>query len=177
MSQWVGPRVSHSVFRYDGQHNQTAGPEELVMMVRDPRKRLWSAYNFGLHAYGLSYRRELLVKAATTPKQYVEFPGIKGCQVKMLNGIHCARDVPVTREMVDHALAVVDKAAFVGITELWNDCMCLFSAMYGGPLPKVVFNNVRNTQTIAKGNYSVSEADKNFSIEDDPDDWTLFSNG
>lgn len=143
------------------------------MMVRDPRYRLWSAFAYDRHAFGLSVPHGLLEQQVKTPRDFVEFPGIRGCQVKMLTGYSCASAVTVTPAMLEQAKAVVREAAFVGLTEAWNDSICLFSAMYGGPLPAVAFANTRQTDGAGQL-YNKDEALLHYSAADDPDDWQLY---
>jgi hypothetical protein len=143
------------------------------MMLRDPRLRLYSAYHYGMHAFGLNVPHVELERAVSSVHDFVRYPGIQGCQVKMLNGLYCAQLFDITTAMVNRAIERVERSAFFGITDEWNDSMCLFSAMYGGRTPDAVFRNVRSTaETDAhyRRELGLSEIKK----EDDPHDWRLF---
>lgn len=112
-------------------------------------------------------------QATPTVKDFIDYPGLKSCMVKMLTGSKCAADVPVDEARLATAVAVLREAAFVGITDEWNESMCLFHAMYGGDLNEHVFQNVRATDTMNRG-YNRDEALEKLSPEDDPYDWQLF---
>lgn len=144
------------------------------MMVRDPRLRLFSAYHNNMHAYGLMVPHETLEHRVSSLADFIAFPGIRDCQVKMLNGLYCAQSATVTTEMVDRAIRMLEKAAFVGITDEWNDAMCLFDSIYDQSVPGVAFRNVRDTETRAESGYDRAQALQQIRPEDDPHDWRLF---
>lgn len=98
-----------------------------------------------------------------------------------MNGFHCAVDVEVTSEMTEAAIALLDGAAFVGLTEEWNDSICLFHAMYGGELNPHSFSNVRSTNDFAfakKEQEATGEAYRptptHVDPGDDPHDWAFY---
>eukprot|EP00045_Choanoeca_perplexa_P004023 m.34992 g.34992 ORF g.34992 m.34992 type:complete len:77 (-) comp12357_c0_seq7:461-691(-) len=63
------------------------------MMIRDPRRRVTSAYNYFMHADGMGkLQHQLLQKTAKSPLDFVNFPGIAGCQVRLV------ANVPLTME-------------------------------------------------------------------------------
>lgn len=91
----------------------------------------------------------------------------------MLTGDSCAANVPVDEKRLGRAIDVLHKAAFIGITDEWNDSLCLFHAMYGGQLNAHSFQNVRSTEEMSS-KYNRNEADQHVTPEDDPYDWQLF---
>ena len=144
------------------------------MMVRDPRRRLYSAYNYGMHAFGANSAHKVMEEQVHSLRDFIKYPGIQDCQVKMLNGLYCAQVVEVTEAMVNRAIDRMARAAFVGITDEWNDSMCLFHAMYGGRLPAPAFQNIRATDHMVAGSYNSQQALVAVAKEDDPNDWRLY---
>lgn len=73
--------------------------------------------------------------------------------------------------MTEVAIARLDDAAFVGLTEDWNDSICLFHAMYGSELSSHSFENVRSTASFTPQYKStVAQLDP----ADDPHDWAFY---
>lgn len=162
---------------------------QFVVMVRDPRTRLRSAYEYGMHAHGqLPKDRRRMAAEVKTAQDFARFPGIAGCQVKMLLGHFCAEDIEVTEHMTSEAIRVLQMAAFVGITDEWDASVCLFHAMYGGRLRPTQFDNVRNTSHFPRSFLEKSRHPSNsssfsrsgqgkedvLSKQHDPEDWRLF---
>jgi hypothetical protein len=123
-------------------------PENTVTFFRDPTERLLSAA-INQHVSGFSQPRyhDLLQKCyqPLDPKCFVKYPGVKGCQARMLTGGTCADDgaaagrpFPVN---VPAAVALVQRLGFVGLTDEWNDSVCLFHKMYGGKVTQAEFKN------------------------------------
>lgn len=104
----------------------------IVAMFRDPRRRLVSAYNDQKHCYGLSGKLFPGLKAITTLRDFVKYPGIAGCMTKMVLGHYCAADMELTQADLAEAKRILHGMAFVGITELWSESICLFTTMFGG---------------------------------------------
>jgi|TARA_B110000196_G_C20938889_1_gene563635 hypothetical protein len=60
---------------------------------------------------------------------------LTGCYAKMMNGIGCNEDHKLTSDEVQTAAHFVEhKASFVGLTNRFEESVCLFHAMYGGLL-------------------------------------------
>jgi hypothetical protein len=60
---------------------------------------------------------------------------LTGCYAKMMNGIGCNEDYKLTSDEVQTAANFVEhKASFVGLTNRFEESVCLFHAMYGGTL-------------------------------------------
>eukprot|EP00049_Salpingoeca_infusionum_P011117 m.191507 g.191507 ORF g.191507 m.191507 type:complete len:201 (-) comp14844_c1_seq1:193-795(-) len=146
-----------------------------VIMVRDPRQRLKSCFNYHKHANGISRKaRAELMRSVKTPLQYAHYPGIAGCQVKMLNGLRCARPATITQDMVERAKIVVRDSAFLGITEHWHESICLFHAMYGGTPHPQSLHNTRQTASIDISASSIEATADTYSASDDPFDFELY---
>lgn len=111
--------------------------------------------------------------ATPTVKDFINYPGLKSCMVKQLTGSECATNVLVDEARLARAVDAVKRAAFVGITDEWNDSMCLFHVMHGGELNEHLFQNVRKTSSIGQG-YDPDNALKLLTPKDDPYDWQLF---
>lgn len=129
-----------------------------------------------LHAAtGIGSKDDWLKMSLVTPtvKDFINYPGLKSCMVKQLTGSKCATNVPVDEARLAQAVDVVRRAAFVGITDEWNDSLCLFHAMHGGELNEHLFQNVRDTGSIRRG-YSPDDAPAMLTPEDDPYDWQLY---
>ena len=71
----------------------------------------------------------------------------------MMNGFKCAANIKVTAEMTALAIERVKDVAFVGLTEEWNDSICLFHAMFGGRMNPHSFQNVRSTNSFNGNEY------------------------
>ncbi|EGD80597.1 hypothetical protein PTSG_01186 [Salpingoeca rosetta] len=189
------PRVGH---RSLPQGDMSRTTSVYVAMFRDPRERLRSAYMNGLHAVGVRAQRRLdMLRTVKTPRDFVNFPGVKHCQVKMMAGYKCGEDVEVTHMHVKLALhRLRTHFVFVGITDSWTESVCLFHRMFGGRLVEHAFHNVRET-TGNLGNRQrrrandtmtpnggeeddddsedAAEEEPMFTIADDPLDWLLYT--
>ena len=129
-----------------------------LTMVRDPVKRLVSAYKYGGHAVGLDplERGRLLADSVTTLPQFADFPGVKGCQARMLSGSYCASEANSPFTALDGlrlSRTVIHRMGFIGLTERWDESVCLFHAMYGGEVFEVEFQNNRPSDTIRQIRY------------------------
>lgn len=74
-------RAHVPMYDYDARHAST------VVMLRDPRRRLVSAFNHKRLSFA-AHEEEAVkaVEATKTVRELVEFPGIAGCQMRMLSG-------------------------------------------------------------------------------------------
>ena len=50
----------------------------------------------------------------------------------MLLGYFCNENIVLTREHVEAAKQVLQRVAFVGLTDFYAESICLFHQMYGG---------------------------------------------
>lgn len=63
------------------------------------------------------------------------YPGLLGCQTKMLIGRNCVDTRPVTADDVELAKSRLrNKVLFVGLYEQWNQSVVLFHKLHGGKL-------------------------------------------
>ena len=117
-----------------------------VGMFRHPLARLRSAYLNDLHSEGFSNKKRAELHASIhTLKEFVETPGITGCQTRMLTGYACA-SLQSPADKLERALnALSTRFVFMGLTERWTESMCLFHAMYGGRVLPVEFENAHPT--------------------------------
>eukprot|EP00045_Choanoeca_perplexa_P013818 m.158329 g.158329 ORF g.158329 m.158329 type:complete len:298 (-) comp16467_c0_seq6:1313-2206(-) len=160
-------------------HEPCCTPKHLlngtVMMIRDPRRRATSAFHYFMHASGMSLKQhQQLLRTAKNAVDFIRFPGVAGCQVKMLTGGKCAGNVKVDDARVDRAIANMKKAAFVGITDEWDSSICLFHAMFGGKQLPIEFRNVRPTTVFKGTNHDRGNTTSDVGAEDDPGDWRLY---
>eukprot|EP00730_Choanoeca_flexa_P018320 TRINITY_DN88_c0_g1_i1.p1 TRINITY_DN88_c0_g1~~TRINITY_DN88_c0_g1_i1.p1 ORF type:complete len:228 (+),score=46.89 TRINITY_DN88_c0_g1_i1:11-694(+) len=148
----------------------------IVTMIRDPRTRLWSAYNVGMHSVGMSSAlRKQMLASVKTARQYAQWPGIASCQTKMILGHNCAAKFTITEDLFQTAVARLRTFAFVGLTDDWDTSICLFHAMYGGALKQVFFHNVRNTsEAVGHHDYQQAAYGNQLDVTDDPYDWRLY---
>jgi len=128
---------------------QPNSPEQTVTFFRDPTDRLLSAAG-NQHTSGfLTETYQAMIAKCYHPKVdphcFANFPGIKGCMTRMLTGGSCADDgaskgtpFPVNTQA---AIAAVNRLAFLGLTEEWNDSVCLFHKMFGGRVTQAEFKN------------------------------------
>lgn len=149
----------------------------VVAIVRDPRKRILSAYRYGLHAVGqTSEERSSMLANVRTLKDFVKWPGIASCQVKMFLGFPCAKAMEVTDSMTNDAIDIMSKAAFIGLTDHWNDTICLFHSMFGENITVAELENLRSAHDLHDISSSSTRLKSNavLSKQDDPHDWRLY---
>jgi len=139
-----------------------------VSFFRKPSQRIYSAMLDGYHTngFGKDTRRELYQQCdprngtrAQHAACFARFPGIAGCATRMLTGLPCAFDcmrasaggggscedaAADLKNRVELAITNLEKLAFVGITEEWNESICLFHLMFGGRLHQDEFKNVHH---------------------------------
>jgi hypothetical protein len=114
----------------------------VVGLFRDPADRLLSAFYAGRHSMP-----HQLAAQITSLEEYIHFPGVLGCQAKMLVGYPCFNEIPLPispADLLQKAIDVIkNRFIFVGITSRWSQTVCLFHAMYGGKIHPCEFKNVR----------------------------------
>eukprot|EP00494_Astrolonche_serrata_P031931 UN32200 len=117
---------------------------------RNPHDRIISAYHSNKHAMGLSKEEKQkmlkLINNAGKLKRintFANYPGIMGCQVKMVLGKHCAAQYDITEDDLKRAKKIVESFLFLGLTEEWNRTICLFHFQFGGRTFDVEYLNSR----------------------------------
>ena len=176
--EWCPPHAfneEHQSFGHFPVPKQLFGQPVGVAMFRHPVRRLYSAYAHGKHRIGMHWEKAaILKKNVSTPLEYVRFPGIAGCSTKMMLGKPCSGPFQINNKAVVRAiLSLRTNLAFVGITEAWNESVCLFHAMFGGRATAASFENVR--PAVARNHtYNAENAKAQISIQDDPFDYRLY---
>jgi hypothetical protein len=133
-----------------------------VVMFRDPSQRVISAYYSGLEECW-ELRKKYNCRPSTREGEYIcdgdrrlksgsslrnteviplEEYGrcIENCTANILTGRQCGANGSVD---VRRALGVIDKLAFVGLTEEWELSVCLWHKRFGGSILPVELMNVR----------------------------------
>jgi hypothetical protein len=84
------------------------------------------------------------------PEDLIEYVKMhRACQGRMLLGMHCnvMRKSPLyfhaTDEQRRQAVSTVEGMGFVGLTDYWQESICLFHAMFGGKVTMHEMDNVR----------------------------------
>ncbi|GAB4817500.1 hypothetical protein N2152v2_004546 [Parachlorella kessleri] len=139
-----------------GNHVPLAGRSEAELhnvftLIRHPHSRAVSGFH-----YLTDYKRvgatryEICDYVRSHPEAHVNL----GAQVKFVTGeaeftwpsnfAMTAKYAPLPPDsLVEAACARLRAFAFVGLSEHWNATVCLFHAMYGGPVHGVELHNVR----------------------------------
>lgn len=140
----------------------------VVTFFRQPKKRLYSAWNYGQHSW----------PRPTKAKTIQEFASVVGgCQTRMLVrgdarrggaqgaaicGGKSENERPVSEEEKQLAIQRVNEMNFVGITEQYDLSLCLFHKIHGGQCLDREFSNTR------KGKYRTTVGLEDFKDVDDP---------
>jgi hypothetical protein len=106
-------------------HEPFRGQGPMMVLVRDPRKRLVSAFENHLHSFGIAKGGYQLMSNAVDAalaanvsgngqlkalEVFANWPGIQGCTVKMLTGSSCAND-PNKLKPTRHAHKIADTSS------------------------------------------------------------------
>mmetsp|Transcript_31815 Transcript_31815/g.46805 ORF Transcript_31815/g.46805 Transcript_31815/m.46805 type:complete len:316 (-) Transcript_31815:92-1039(-) len=114
-------------------------------MFREPMERLRSAYSFGKH---LSKLKNDSISFDT----YLNEKHIPNCQLKMILGFGCAEFVDPQHLNISLALERIQAPNFFfGITDRWDESICLFHSMYGGSTQQFELKNNRKTKRVQAG--------------------------
>ncbi|CAM9529115.1 unnamed protein product [Choristocarpus tenellus] len=131
----------------------------VVLMMRPPLNRIVSGYLHNFHdcmqmqaRYGVDDHGPLRNPMRDEDDVLLEYAHcVKGCVARMLTGEWCDgdkgkhRSASVQTKQAMEALQVLESVTFVGMTESWNESMCLFEAMFGGNFTSSAFKNIRRT--------------------------------
>ena len=124
-------------------------PGHGFMFMRQPEERLASAFACGWH-----------VKAGESMPAYAK--RAHGCAVKMLarraEGANCLDPRMPSDAEVELAIRRLRAFAFVGLTDEWNDSICLFHAQFGGTCHASEAVNTRPTPSIKRVEGTLSAA-------------------
>ncbi|CAK0809223.1 unnamed protein product [Prorocentrum cordatum] len=142
--------------------------DNVVGFFRRPSQRLISGHRDKLHASGFTERvKKRLVESCMTRGAgcYARFPGIAGCSARMLAGSTCADASAIDDPRWDHGQSYVDTAVtnvarlqFVGVTEDWDESVCLFHRMFGGRVNPAEFKDF-HSHPGKHGDYDEAELD------------------
>ncbi|CAM9612673.1 unnamed protein product [Choristocarpus tenellus] len=130
----------------------------VVLMLRPPLTRIVSGYLHNFHdcigmqeKYGVMEngpRRDAAMDKDSVILEYAKC--VRGCAARMLTGEHCGltpgrrrKSKTGEKRQALMALKILDRAAFVGMTDYWEESVCLFEAMYGGNFTGSTLTNVR----------------------------------
>jgi hypothetical protein len=165
-----GPLWCDAADRRDRPHQPLTMPNlgGAMVLLRDPRQRLVSAFRNKLHCYGLQDRDrwEEPVNAALQSggeqgqqralELFSQWDPGRGCQTKMMVGEGCCEP---PHQLVSWELRLAkaikrlrnkQEVVFVGITDLYTPSVCLFHAMHGGKLWDVELKNIHKTSAEAQ---------------------------
>lgn len=127
-----------------GYHHPYKTKKEKFMtftMLRDPTKRLRSAFSFRNH--NNIPHHSLRKDPDITFDEYIAEPHIQNCQLKMILGFRCEKQVNEIDLDVEKALHRISSPFFFfGMTDRWSESICLFHYWFGGSMqPYEMFNN------------------------------------
>ena len=115
-------------------------PFHTFTMFRDPAERLRSAFAFDRH--GIKAQN----KSPLSFEDYVRAPQIPNCQIKMVLGYGCHEIVETNKLDVSEAIRRVDSPFFFfGLTDRWDESLCLFHHWFGGKVEPFERRNNRKT--------------------------------
>jgi hypothetical protein len=125
--------------------------DSVVSFFRKPSQRLISGHRNGLHAAGFTIQGNQRLHESCENRGagcYARYPGIAGCSARMLAGKYCADPSAIEDPHWDHGLSYVETAVknvaslhFVGLTEEWDESVCLFHRMFGGRVNPAEFKD------------------------------------
>ena len=130
-------------------------------MFRDPIERLRSAFSF--RPSGVPHQS--LLKGdniSISFDAYINESHIPNCQLKMVLGYPCGRSY-VDPSLLNVTLAIErihQPNFYFGITDRWEESICLFHSKFGGSVRSFELNNNRKTKRIDTSdthNYSSAE--------------------
>eukprot|EP00931_Biecheleriopsis_adriatica_P064266 TRINITY_DN39073_c0_g1_i1.p1 TRINITY_DN39073_c0_g1~~TRINITY_DN39073_c0_g1_i1.p1 ORF type:complete len:596 (-),score=130.03 TRINITY_DN39073_c0_g1_i1:223-2010(-) len=163
-AQFCDPKIIGRFFQFQhaGLRHDELKSKMVVGFFRKPSQRLISAYHNGLHCSGFKpdeYQQLQATTKAGGVAAFARFPGIAGCTARMLTGGNCAESKTVRSQdqsfdggqsRLKKALEVVESMSFVGITERWDDSICLFHRMFGGRLNSAQLMNFHSNHKMSK---------------------------
>jgi hypothetical protein len=144
----------------------------VVGMFRDPRHRLPAAYKDHLNAPGFPPAvHAQLVQHAHNLHEYASFPGIAGCQTRMLLGMHCAdqHNPHLSPHQENEAISRIEEMAYVGLADHWELSVKLFHAVFGGTITQEDLKNLEPEAGAHTGDAIILDTSV------DPSDWKVYT--
>lgn len=164
LKQWERHCNSSRFARFQSGHDAldalSADFAHVVVMIRDPSKRILSGYFNDLHDCPALQRKYACTRfngafrcngdtlskggrfmrdiTAIPPKEYGSC--VENCTANMLTGRSCSDPGDVD---VAQAVAVIERLGFVGLTDEWALSLCLWHRMFGGRMVPAELKNVR----------------------------------
>jgi hypothetical protein len=126
----------------------------VVVLFREPAQRLISAFLYlkkmqsrccgrGWGWGGDAFQSSKYWQANLTMSQFLDLPGVRACQTKMLIGRGCMHSELPTLAEVHRAVDFVRHyATFIGLSDFYRTSVCLWHARFGGvmaPAEKIAF--------------------------------------
>lgn len=116
---------------------------KLVMMIREPHRRIASGYTDNLHDCR-AMQKEFGVKeyqtsphpnqpSCTNATEILRYAKcVEGCVLNMILGRYCSSGTKDrTKSDVDRAARIIEnESGFVGLTDLWSTSVCVFAALF-----------------------------------------------
>lgn len=160
----------------------------VVGLFRRPNQRLLSSFR-AQHTNGFpdTTEKELMTNCSMWAINgsgrghadcFARFPGIAGCMTRMLTGGRCAESsasapallsklrFPSSSHRVAAAKKVIRTMSFVGLTERWDESVCLFHRLFGGKVDPQELQDMHLGKRGAHVDYDESEL-KGFVDHDD----------
>mmetsp|Transcript_14924 Transcript_14924/g.32083 ORF Transcript_14924/g.32083 Transcript_14924/m.32083 type:complete len:363 (+) Transcript_14924:65-1153(+) len=130
-----------------GKRGDGKGPQQeefhSFAMFRDPVERVKSAFSFRETTMMDVPHYSQLQDPDISIEDYFAEPHIPNCQIKMLLGHRCHHYVEPSELDVNLALQRISSPSFYfGLTDRWDESICLFHSWYGGEMkPFELLNN------------------------------------
>jgi len=156
----MGARRMHAPLQESGDFRAISWLETpVVTMLRDPVKRMESQFNYAIKSKWIPNQSKinqafnekavhiLEDQNVTTLEQYSSLWFMQNCQTKFLSGYDCAAPMKLTNAEYKKAARALVRLDFFGITDHWEESICLFHATFGlGPTTNAKeFENQRPT--------------------------------
>lgn len=119
-----------------------------VTTIRQPQKRIISGFLHEFHdcsrmgAHGYVYR-DVIESGVFHAALEAYFHCVKGCSAKMLLGRRCGDPETLTVADVLHAVQILKRFSFVGVTEQWNLTVDAWKKNFHGSYSSAVYVNTR----------------------------------
>mmetsp|Transcript_29432 Transcript_29432/g.46374 ORF Transcript_29432/g.46374 Transcript_29432/m.46374 type:complete len:337 (+) Transcript_29432:62-1072(+) len=165
----LGARRMHVPLRESAFDAKQWGKTPVLTMIRDPLRRIESQFNYAIKSKWIPNQSEinrpfneqavriLEKQNVTTLDQYSSLWFMQNCQTKFLSGHDCAAPVNLTNTEYNKALKALERLDFFGITDYWEESICLFHATFGlGPISDA--KELANIRPTTSGKHSIMSA-------------------